>query len=59
MAGGYQLEPQEPPRALLDGMADNNSALYLTHVTDQIVTLSRSAHRPNLYTVDEIARTGE
>jgi len=40
-------------------MADNNSALYLIHVTGQIVTLSRSAHRPNLYTVDEIARTGE
>ena len=59
MAGGYQLEPQEPPRALLDGMAGINSALYLTHVTGQIVTLSRIAHRPNLYKVDEIAQTGE
>ena len=39
MVGEYQLEPQEPPRAILDGMADNKSALYFTLVTAQIVTL--------------------
>ena len=39
MAGEYQLEPQEPPRAYLDGMAGNRSALYFTLVTAQIVTL--------------------
>ena len=39
MAGAYQLEPQEPPQAYLDGMAVNKSALCITLVTAEIVTL--------------------